>query len=179
MFWDKEKLKIKPLVSAYYTNVVAKSNRIKGMLESSLNKNNKSIVGAKFTEGNNKKHIITYCVNSETIDLSINNIEIAISIISNNFGKKVSYEDIEKINKKEYENLFVGTLSRSRFVNIVVDAYYLERFGIERNTSNLVDNAIITIYDTGEKTSDIMHQLGIDFLEVRSIDETTLLLTPD
>lgn len=178
-FWNKEKLKINPLVSAYYTTVVAKSNRIKGMLESSLNKNNKSIVGAKFTEGNNKKHIITYCVNSETIDLSINNIEIVISIISNNFGKKVSYEDIEKINKKEYENLFVGTLSRTRFVNIVVDAYYLERFGIEQDTSNLVDNAIITIYDTGTKTSDIMHQLGIDFLEVRSIDETTLLLTPD
>lgn len=179
IFWDKEKLKIKPLVSAYYISVVAKSNRIKGILESSLNKNNDSIVGAKFTEGNDKKHIITYCVSNVIIDLSINNIENVIDIISKNFGNKISYDDIDNINKKEYENLFDKSLSRTRFVNIVVDAYYLERFGIESDTSNLVDNAIITIYDTGTKTSDIMDQLGIDFLEVRSIDETTLLLTPD
>lgn len=179
IFWDKEKLKIKPLVSAYYISVVAKSNRIKGILESSLNKNNDSIVGAKFTEGNDKKHIITYCVSNVIIDLSINNIENVIDIISKNFGNKISYDDIDNINKKEYENLFDKSISRTRFVNIVVDAYYLERFGIESDTSNLVDNAIITIYDTGTKTSDIMDQLGIDFLEVRSIDETTLLLTPD
>lgn len=179
IFWDKEKLKIKPLVSAYYISVVAKSNRIKGILESSLNKNNNSIVGAKFTEGNDKKHIITYCVSNVIIDLSINNIENVIDIISKNFGNKISYDDIDNINKKEYENLFDKSISRTRFVNIVVDAYYLERFGIESDTSNLVDNAIITIYDTGTKTSDIMDQLGIDFLEVRSIDETTLLLTPD
>lgn len=178
-FWKKEKLKIKPLVSAYYISVVAKSNRLKGILESGLKKNNNAIVGAKFTEGNDKKHVITYCVSSEIIDLSIKNIENVINIISNNFGNKISYYYIEKINHREYEKLFTGDISRTRFVNIVVDAYYLESFGIERDTSRLVDNAIITIYDTGTRTSDIMNQLGINFLEVRSIDETTLLLTPD
>lgn len=178
-FWEKEKLNIKPLISAYYISVIAKSNRIKGILESNINKNNSSIVGAKFTEGNNKKHIITYCVSNETINLSINNIEKVINIISNNFGDKISYDDIDNINKKKYENLFNVNLSRTRFVNIVVDSYYLEKFDVERDASNLVDNAIITIYDTGTKTSDIMKQLGINFLEVRSIDETTLLLTPD
>ncbi|WP_391591524.1 hypothetical protein [[Mycoplasma] cavipharyngis] len=32
-FWKKEKLLIKPLVSAYHKDVVAKSNRIKGIIE--------------------------------------------------------------------------------------------------------------------------------------------------
>ena len=64
-FWEKEKLLIKPLVSAYYTDVVAKSNRIKGMLESGSTKNNNSVVGAKFTSGESKKHIITHCVNQK------------------------------------------------------------------------------------------------------------------
>lgn len=41
------------------------------------------------------------------------------------------------------------------------------------------DKAIVTIYETGTKTSDIMKQLDINFLDVRSIDETTLLLRPD
>lgn len=178
-FWEEEKLNIKPLVSAYYISVVAKSNRLKGILESNLKQNNDAIVGAKFTEGNYKKHIITYCVSIEIIDLSIKNIENVIKIISNNFGDKISHHDIEKINHKEYEKLFIKGVSRTRFVNIVVDAYYLESFGIEQDTSHLVENSIITIYDTGTKTSDIMNQLGINFLEVRSIDETTLLLTPD
>lgn len=178
-FWEEEKLNIKPLVSAYYISVVAKSNRLKGILESNLKQNNNAIVGAKFTEGNYKKHIITYCVSIEIIDLSIKNIENVIKIISNNFGDKISHYDIEKINHKEYEKLFIKGVSRTRFVNIVVDAYYLESFGIEQDTSHLVENSIITIYDTGTKTSDIMNQLGINFLEVRSIGETTLLLTPD
>ncbi|MEF3318497.1 S8 family peptidase [Peptoniphilus grossensis] len=178
-FWEEEKLNIKPLVSAYYISVVAKSNRLKGILESNLKQNNNTIVGAKFTEGNYKKHIITYCVSIEIIDLSIKNIENVIKIISNNFGDKISHYDIEKINHKEYEKLFIKGVSRTRFVNIVVDAYYLESFGIEQDTSHLIENSIITIYDTGTKTSDIMNQLGINFLEVRSIDETTLLLTPD
>ena len=59
-FWQNEKLQINPLVSVYYNTVVAKSNRIKGILESSSKKNNDTIVGAKFTDENNPKHIITH-----------------------------------------------------------------------------------------------------------------------
>lgn len=182
-FWDKEKLLIKPLVSAYYTDVVAKSNRIKGMLESGSTKNNNSVVGAKFTSGESKKHIITHCVNQKTIIDSMINIETVVSIIRNNFGDRITYGNISEINNNKYNHLFrkkgeVG-ISKSRFVNIVVDAYYLEKFGVERDTSDLQENAIITIYDTGTKTADIMKQLEIEFSDIRSIDETTILLTPD
>lgn len=57
-FWKKEKLLIKPLISAYYTDVVAKSNRIKGILESGSKKNNNSVVGAKFTTGKIKNILL-------------------------------------------------------------------------------------------------------------------------
>ena len=182
-FWEKEKLLIKPLVSAYYTDVVAKSNRIKGMLESGSTKNNNSVVGAKFSSGESKKHIITHCVNQKTIIDSMSNIETVVSIIRNNFGDRITYGNISEINNNKYNHLFrkkgeVG-ISKSRFVNIVVDAYYLEKFGVERDTSDLRENAIITIYDTGTKTADIMNQLEIEFSDIRSIDETTILLTPD
>ncbi|NEN75733.1 S8 family peptidase [Pelistega sp. NLN82] len=182
-FWDKEKLSIKPLVSAYYTDVIAKSNRIKGILESSSRKNNNSIVGAKFTQGESKKHIITHCVNYKILREAVNNLDIVISIIRNNFGDKITYSNISDINHNTLKPLFKSKdgveISKSRFVNIVVDSYYLEKFGVERDTSNLQENAIITIYDTGTKTADIMDQLNINFLDVRSIDETTILLTPD
>lgn len=182
-FWEKEKLLIKPLISAYYTDVVAKSNRIKGILESGSKKNNNSVVGAKFTTGEIKKHIITHCVSQKTILDATRNIERVISIIKDNFGNQITYNNISEINLNKFNYLFCNAgesgISKSRFVSIVVDAYYLEKFGVERDTGDLQENAIITIYDTGTKTADIMNQLNIDFSSARSIDETTLLLTPD
>ena len=46
-FWKNEKLIIKPLISVYYTDVIAKSNRIKGILENGSKKNNNSIENDK------------------------------------------------------------------------------------------------------------------------------------
>lgn len=182
-FWKDEKLSIKPLVSAYYTDVVAKSNRIKGILKNGVERNNDSIVGAKFTQGKNKKHIIVYCVDHKTLVDAINNLEIVISIIKSNFNNKITYDDICDVNRGKFDHLFKNKneakISRSRFVNTVVDAYYLEKFGIESEVDNLQENAIITIYNTGIKTIDIMNQLGIEVLDTRIIDETTILLNPD
>lgn len=182
-FWKNEKLIIKPLISVYYIDIIAKSNRIKGILESGSKKNNNSIVGAKFTNENPKKHIITHCVSDKILMDAIGNIENVIEIVENKFGEKITYNDINEINANKYKNLFENNadfgISKTRFVNTVIDSYYLERFGVEHNTNDLHDNAIITLYNTGTKTADIMKQLNINFLEVRSIDETTVLLTPD
>lgn len=182
-FWKEEPLKIKPLVSAYYIDVVAKSNRIKGIFGNGSQKNNESIVGAKFTKGNLKKHIITHCIEDKVLTEAISTIEKAIQIVSDNFGKFITHTHIEEINNKNFEYLFddysKNKISRTRFVNVIVDAYYLEKFDVEREASELEENAIITLYDTGTKTSEIMRQLGINFLDVRSIDETTILLSPD
>lgn len=181
-FWKREKLMIKPLISVYYIDVVAKSNRIKGILEGGK-KNNTSIVGAKFTQSGIKKHIITHCVDDKVIVEAISNIEKVISIIIENFGDKITYNQLVEINRNKYKGLFKSKeafkIAKTRFVNIIVDAYYVEKFGVEREVSDFQENAIITLYDTGTKTSEIMHQLNINFLDVRSIDETTILLTPD
>ena len=164
-------------------DVVAKSNRIKGILESGSKKNNDTIVGAKFTSGSPKKHIITHCVGDKILIDATDNIDKVISIIRDYFGDSICYHDIENINNNKYKQIFKSKskydISKTRFVNIVVDAYYLEKFDVERDTSELQDNAIITLYDTGTKTSDIMKQLDINFLDVRIIDETTILLRPD
>lgn len=182
-FWQNEKLQINPLVSVYYNTVVAKSNRIKGILESSSKKNNDTIVGAKFTDENNPKHIITHCLESYKLEAAIENLAYVISAVQNYFGNVISHDTIEDINSKKYKKLFEdGTkikVSRTRFVNTIVDAFYVEKFGVDQDVSDMNDKAIVTIYETGTKTSDIMKQLDINFLDVRSIDETTLLLRPD
>ena len=182
-FWQNEKLQINPLVSVYYNTVVAKSNRIKGILESSSKKNNDTIVGAKFTDENNPKHIITHCLESYKLEAAIENLAYVISAVQNYFGNVISHDTIEDINSKKYKKLFEDEtkikVSRTRFVNTIVDAFYVEKFGVDQDVSYMNDKAIVTIYETGTKTSDIMKQLDINFLDVRSIDETTLLLRPD
>lgn len=179
-FWKNEKLKIKPLVSIYYFDVIAKSNRIKGILENNIKKNNASIVGAKFSNGDKKKHIITHCISNKTLDNAINNLELVISVIKINFGEIITHEDIKNIIANKYKNFFdKEKIAKTRFVYTVVDSYYVENFGIEKNNINLEENSIITLYNTGTSTSKIMKQLDINFLNIRSIDETTLLLTPD
>ncbi len=181
-FWNNETLSIKPLVSVHYNDIIAKSNRIKGILDSSSQKNNNSIVGAKYSHHNGIKHIITHCVERKIIIDAIKKIERVINIIENHFGKCISHDDINEINKNKYTDYFSRedySISKTRFVNIVVDAYYVEKFSVEKNTSQFDNNSIITIYDTGVKTEEIFKQLDIEFLNVKSIDETTLLLTPD
>ena len=182
-FWQNEKLQINPLVSVYYNTVVAKSNRIKGILESSSKKNNDTIVGAKFTDENNPKHIITHCLESYKLEAAIENLANVISAVQNYFGNVISHDTINDINSKKYKKLFEDEtkikVSRTRFVNTIVDAFYVEKFGVDQDVSDMNDKAIVTIYETGTKTSDIMKQLDINFLDVRSIDETTLLLSPD
>lgn len=182
-FWQNEKLQINPLVSVYYNTVVAKSNRIKGILESSSKKNNDTIVGAKFTDENNPKHIITHCLESYKLEAAIENLAYVISAVQNYFGNVISHDTIEDINSKKNKKLFEDEtkikVSRTRFVNTIVDAFYVEKFGVDQDVSDMNDKAIVTIYETGTKTSDIMKQLDINFLDVRSIDETTLLLRPD
>lgn len=184
-FWEKEELSktIKPLVSAYYTDVVAKSNRIKGVLESGSKKNIDSIVGAKFSQGEKKKHIITHCVENKVLKDATDKIQATISIVENIFSGVITYNNIRDINNNKFNYIFNNKgnvqISKNRFVNIVVDAYYLEKFGVERNTSDLQENALITLYDTGTEVVDIMRQLKIDFLDTRVIGKTTILLTPD
>jgi hypothetical protein len=177
-FWENEKLLINPLISLYYRTVVAKSNRVKAILETSSKKNNDSIVGAKFSDSDIKKHIITHCISNKALDEAIINLETVINLFYKTFGEVITHEQIGDINNKKYEYIFSSTMPRTRFVNTIVDSYYLESFGVEKNSTSLEEKAIITLYNTGVKTSEIMKQLEIDFLERRSIDETTILLDP-
>ena len=90
----------KALVSVHYTDVVAKSNRIKDLLSESVNGANDSIVGAKFSEAEDTvRHIITHCIKQETLKKSISDLDICIEIVNSQFGGKISVETIEQINK--------------------------------------------------------------------------------
>ena len=98
-FWSEKTLFSKALVSVHYTDVVAKSNRIKDLLSESPKGANESIVGARFDDtGNTIKHVITHCVHRETIQKAANELEDCITILNTQFTGKLSVQQIEDIN---------------------------------------------------------------------------------
>ncbi len=178
--WDNVTLDINPLVSAYYIDVMAKSNRIKGLLSKGKKTANSCIVGAKFADNIKRKHIITYYISKEIIQESIKKISKAIYIIDHEFkNTSINHDDLELINKnkKQYD---YSIIAKTSFTNIIVDAYYLEKFDIEMIEDDSNDNRIVSIYDTGKSIVELMEMLNIDdFTPVRSLDNTTILLRPD
>jgi len=89
------------LISVYYNKVAAKSNRIQGLLSKGSITANSAIVGAKFTNDESPKHIITHYVSIEIIDESIERLNICIDILNKKFYGTITHDIIEKINSKQ------------------------------------------------------------------------------
>ena len=79
-FWLEEDIFPGALISVHYNKVAAKSNRIKELLSKSRITANSSIVGARFSDDDSPKHIITHYVALELIDLSIS-LLVALNLI--------------------------------------------------------------------------------------------------
>ncbi|QVJ95990.1 S8 family peptidase [Mycoplasma mycoides] len=182
LFWIKKQVSFNPIVSVYYKRIIAKSNRIKGLFKSTLDENNELIVGSRFYDDSEKKQIITYCVSLRDLNKALDNLEQIIEIVKKYFSNGVSYEIIEKINDNKYNKLFEHTknsISKTRFVSIIVDAYYIETLRVDNYNKEVSNNSIITIYDTKTELKDIFKWLNIDISKMNKIDETTFWATPE
>ncbi|MBP1926574.1 hypothetical protein J2Z76_002443 [Sedimentibacter acidaminivorans] len=177
-FWESEDIIPGALVSVYYNKVAAKSNRIKALLSKSRVTANSSIVGARFSDDGSPKHIITHYVSMDLIDKSITLLQKSVDILSDEFKGVITYDDIVGINEKK---IFLKSeeLARTTFVNVIVDAFYVNKFDILVETEEIKDESIITIYKTDIKATNIMEKIGIQLHFTRVIDDTTILLRPD
>lgn len=178
-FWTKETIFSGALVSVYYNKVAAKSNRIQGLLSNGGRTANKMIVGARFSNDESPKHIITHYVPMEIIDESIFRLSVCISILNESFGGVISHDIIKQINSKQIEFTPLR-ISKTNFLRVVIDAYYVEKFGVLVDEFALEnDSAIITIFKTDLKTTTLLEKLGINLQFTRVMDDTTILLRPE
>lgn len=176
-FWSNEKTLSGALISVYYNKVAAKTNRVQRLLT------NNSIVGAKFDNTTNSpKHVITHFISLFELEQAINELEITIKILDQQFDGSISHEIIKKINSKNpRERVIIKNPPKFKttFLRIIVDAYYVEKFDILRDVEDLKNDSIITIFKTSEDTASLMNKLGIRLDNNRIIDETTVYLFPD
>ncbi len=190
-YWGKQNIIKGCLVDVYYIDVIAKSNRIKGLLKGSGSVNN-SVVGARFddtsgelTDENKRKHVITHFVDYSTIKDTINKLEKCIQLLDNEFNSKITHDIIESLNDRniEYKNY---EIAKTTFRNIIIDSHYVEGFRIPNNNTNIKNRSIITVYNTdpkhnstNPKLEDLMKLIGINVLPDKILSNTTLLLYPD
>jgi len=175
-FWEDKTFFRKNLVSVHYTDVVAKSNRIKDLLSESSEGANGSIVGAKFDfSGDEVKHVITHCVEKDTLAKAVNDLETCIQIMNEQFDGKISFEQIEKINSNE---ILINGLSKTKFVSFLVDSFHVEHFDVDQDIEPIVEDSIITLYKTDVRSSEIMRKIGISETKYQKIDEETFVMTP-
>lgn len=160
-YWSKCGVLFDPLISVYYKTVVAKSNRIRRLL-SGTKSAAASVVGAKF-EGDERRprHVITHCVDTETIDRTIELLERCAEILDSDYGSSMDRDKLKDFNKKGLRRS-IKDLTKTAFAQCMRDAYYVERFGVEDEPEAIDDVAVVTLYDTGyaDDVIGFMHGLG-------------------
>ena len=175
-YWSGVSLVETPLVSVYYKRVIAKSNRLGKLLADGRRRPNDTIVGAKYAEG--PKHVITHCVSKASIRRSVDLLLACAHVLEGEFNGWIDKEKLDRVNSGEIK-LRTSELSKSLFANIVKDACYVERFGIELSREDVDDRSVVTFYDTGMDTRELLRRIGIDDFAIRSIDPNTMLLSKD
>jgi hypothetical protein len=171
------------LVSVHYEKIVAKSNRLKTLLARGSKNPSAAIRGVKFKEEGvranglpAKKHVFTYFIDPIAITETISRMKLTADYIRDRYGESISHDDIDVINKKGFPSM---VLSKSIFINTVIDIFFVERFNVDSPIRPIEQESIITIYKTAYDTPAIFSKLGIPMIAARMIDDTTLRLTPD
>lgn len=176
-FWRKDRTIGGVLISVFYIDVIAKSNRISSIFRDGSKSSNDSIRGSRF-DGFPQKHVFIHFISEKLLYEAIKNLSIVNSYIQNHYNGCISYSDIEAINSKK--SLFQSDdISRTAFVNTIIDSYFVERFGVDTQKYDIDKAAIISIYKTNISTRDLLYKVGIDMAETKMIDEQTLRVTPE
>lgn len=173
-FWAHERKPFQGvLISVNYNKIVAKSNRIAGLLKGK--DSNFAIVGAKFNSEKNK-HIITYFVDMEDLESSINLLSKSCEVMKSEFKDGITRvifkKDKEIFNKIKFKKF---GLSKTTFKQVIADVSYIDDFEVEMPAPQ-IKQSIITLFDTGMDTKSLFKNIGIDILSSRILDDQTVFL---
>lgn len=183
-YWSRHTELKGALVSVHYKHVIAKTNRLKILLSSKKEQPNQSIRGAKFEwkedlSGNKiQKHVFTHFVSLETIRKTIELLAISADIISKGYNGTITSEDTEKIGKKGFAFDNHG-IAKTNFLKVIVDCYYVERFDVDIVNDELYEQTIVSIYETGIDSRELLKKYGIDLTRDKMLDDTTFRLSSE
>lgn len=165
------------LISVYYNKIAAKSNRVARLLAEGSKHSNTTIVGAKFNKGKDK-HIITHYISMQAIDDSISLLNKSIEILKVEFNSEVDSVKFNKASTFTTIRFDEYSISKTTFQTVIVDSHYVEKFDVERSETDVKESSIITVYETDVDTQELLAKIGINVLNHRILNKTTILLDP-
>ena len=177
-YWKDNQILENVFVTVRCNRVLAKSNRLNVLLSYAGHKPNDSIRGVRFSEDKSPKHIFTYYVPLDCIDLTIDKLIKTRDYINANFNGVITRDTISKLTNKElpYDNTAIRL---SVLVNVIVDAFYVDKFEVFIPEINTTEASLVTIYETGLAKDVLFGKLGIPLKELKAIDDFTYLFSVD
>lgn len=154
------------LISAHYTKTIAKSARIQELLKPTGKTPNDIVVGAKFSQDHPEslKHVITYYVDPDTVERTIEKLEIIKEFIQTRLGGEANRMNFN-ITEKNSPNIdYAGFgLRKTAIRSLIVDCSVLERFALpEVEAPSDKDGYILTFYNTEISIARLFEKLNLD-----------------
>lgn len=168
-YWDNKDFYGKVFISVTYVTLVPKSRRIDSMIR------NYKIVGIKFNNNEDKKHVITYYLEKKEIIKTIDKLWFIKNAIDEKFSGTIDNQGLELIDKKI--DFSKTKYSKSDVLKTIVDISNIQKIEVEEYTKKISERTIVSIYDTGNDTRQLLKNMGI-MIDVGRIRNTTLLLDP-
>lgn len=167
------------LISAYCYGIVAKTNRISELFKFKKLHVNDLVVGARFGgDFNNHFHIFTYCFSKQNLAYAIKKLESVILSFQNFFGEQVTKEQMTNFKDDKRLNFHNEFYSKAQFISLVEELSYISRFDTYFCEEDIVDNAIVTLFDTNKDIVNLLQEVNINLTNER-INANNVLLLPD
>ena len=134
------------LVQIEYSEVIAKSNRIKSLF-SGKGKDDESVVGARFA-ADGAAHIITHFIPLERLELAQKRLILLNKIINDEFSGLVTDEKVKTKceDKKTVTKIEGYGISKKLFLQLLVDICRVKKISVLDTVEDGEEEKIISIY---------------------------------
>ena len=153
------------LIDVNYNDIIAKSKRITELLRPSGKQSNDVVVGARFSDvpEGQENHIITYYVDEETVNRTIEKLEETKRFLAEKLDGKAVPDNFNEAKEKKNDLDYEGYSSKSVIRSMIVDCSVVESMSVPNVTAELYkESFLLTFFQTECSLSEMLEKLKID-----------------
>lgn len=153
------------LIDVNYNDIIAKTKRVSELLKPRKKQTNDVVVGARFSDApaGQENHIITYYVDKETINRTLEKLEETKKFLAEKLNGKAVPENFNESEKYKNNLDYEGYSSKSIIRNMIVDCSVVESISVPNVTANTYkESFLLTFFQTECSLSEILEKLNID-----------------
>ena len=181
-YWSVSRGIDKALVNIHYKRVVPKTGRVSVLFKERDKTQAETIRGGRFEtcqDDNGQsyhRHVFTHYIEVETIAKTLKVLTDFRDNLNAHFAAGVTYRNTVEIGEGKLE---VAPYSKTTFLKILKDVDSVADFDVPHDTTEFREESVVSIYDLGTDTKQLMLKFGVEVEESRIYNKTTLRLTVD